>query len=254
MSFSKKSPPKLYHIGVLKTIRAVTHYPNRLGKQAVICYNIDRWYANMINTLLFDLDGTLIDSNELIIMSLQTALSKFLPDRYFPRSAIIQMIGPPLRETFASLVADANTISMMIDVYLKTYREYEFAYIDIYPHVLEVLDYFKDSGFNLGIVTTKFRSSALPSIKHYGIDQRISTIISLDEVAKHKPDPEPIKKALSTFNNVDQAVMIGDSYSDIIAGKTLASSPVAYLGHKSEELHRAMPDFGLMISGIYPAS
>ena len=131
----------------------------------------------MINTLLFDLDGTLIDSNELIIMSLQTALSKFLPDRYFPRSAIIQMIGPPLRETFASLVADANTISMMIDVYLKTYREYEFAYIDIYPHVLEVLDYFKDSGFNLGIVTTKFRSSLYPQSNTMGSTKEFRQII-----------------------------------------------------------------------------
>ncbi|MDD4184940.1 MAG: HAD hydrolase-like protein, partial [Candidatus Izemoplasmatales bacterium] len=88
----------------------------------------------MLNTLLFDLDGTLIDSNELIIASFQKVLAEFMPNRSFSRHEIIAMIGPPLWETFAGFTDDPVTNEKMISRYRETYCELEFAYIDIYPH------------------------------------------------------------------------------------------------------------------------
>lgn len=198
----------------------------------------------MINTLLFDLDGTLVDSNELIIASFHKALSECFPDRSFSRPEIIPMIGPPLQESFGALNPEKQSVTAMIEIYLKTYRQLEFSYIDIYPHAIEMLDGFKARGFNLAVVTTKFRRSAMPSIRHFGIDRRISTIISLDDVSNHKPHPEPVLKALAAFPNVDQALMVGDAPSDILAGKNagVLTCGVSWT-LKPLELKRANPDF-----------
>ena len=198
----------------------------------------------MLNTLLFDLDGTLIDSNELIIASFQKVLAEFMPNRSFSRQEIIAMIGPPLWETFAGLTDDPVTNEKMISRYRKTYCELEFAYIDIYPHVIDTLIEFKNKGFNLAIVTTKFKISALPSIIHFGIDHLISTIISLDDVDNHKPHPEPIQKALAAFLGCEEAMMVGDSPSDIMAGKNagILTCGVSWT-LKPKELSHAKPDY-----------
>lgn len=86
-----------------------------------------------INTILFDLDGTLVDSNELIIKSFSETMKKYLPNRVFSRKELIEMIGPPLKETFLIASTDPKVILEMIDYYRKVYVELEFDYIELYP-------------------------------------------------------------------------------------------------------------------------
>jgi len=172
-----------------------------------------------IDTVLFDLDGTLIDSNELIIKSFYETMKKYLPERTFSREELIEMIGPPLKETFSIVSKDPKVILEMIDYYRKIYVDNEFDYIDIYPNTLNMLKILFDKGFNLGIVTTKFKESAVTSIKHYGLDKYIRAYSYLDDITNHKPHPEPINYALSQFSKHNQVVMVGDNSSDILAGK-----------------------------------
>ncbi len=172
-----------------------------------------------INTVLFDLDGTLVDSNELIIFSFKKTLEKFNPDVRYSREQIIDMIGPPLAETFSYINTNPKIIQEMIDFYRYVYKENEFAYISIYDNVIQMLDILKAKGFNLGIVTTKFKESAIPSIKHFGLDQYITHYSFLDTVDEHKPSPKPIYHVLNSFKNVEKAIMVGDNVSDILAGK-----------------------------------
>ncbi len=194
--------------------------------------------------MLFDLDGTLIDSNSLIIASFRHVFAKHFPAWRPEDAKIIALIGPPLAETFARLTDDPALIETMITDYLEVYRRLEFSYIDIYPHVRDVLLRFHAKGFNLGIVTTKFMASALPSIRHFGLDEFIGVIISLDEVKNHKPHPEPVEKALAAFRGHKQALMIGDAPSDILAGKNagILTCGVAWT-LKPEALRLASPDF-----------
>ncbi|MBU1144450.1 MAG: HAD-IA family hydrolase [Firmicutes bacterium] len=170
-----------------------------------------------IDTLLFDLDGTLIDSNDLIIETFRLTLQTYLPKRVFSKEELIALVGPPLFETFQMISKDQFIIQNAIETYRQIYTDLEFKYIDIYPSVLFMLEYFKKKGFHIGIVTTKFRVSALPSLKHFKIDEWIDVLIGLDDVTHHKPHPESIYKALSCFNH-QEAIMIGDSSSDILAG------------------------------------
>jgi len=197
-----------------------------------------------IDTILFDLDGTLVDSNELIIKSFYETMKKYMPEKEFSRSELIDMIGPPLKETFLVATKDPLIIQEMIDYYRKVYVDLEFDYIDIYPNTIKMLQTFYDRGFNLGIVTTKFEESALPSIKHYGLDRYISSFCYLDNITEHKPHPEPIYYALKKFNSHNKVVMVGDNTGDILAGFNAGCLTVGLDWSIKRELIKELnPDF-----------
>lgn len=171
-----------------------------------------------INTILFDLDGTLIDSNELIIDTFKKTFEQHLPERIFTRAELVEMVGPPLTETFKIISEDPDIIEEIINTYRKFYGKNEFDFVKLYPNVLEVLEILKNKSINLGIVTTKYARSALPAIKYFGLDKFIDAYSFLDNVKNHKPHEEPVLYALNQFKNVEEAIMVGDNSSDILSG------------------------------------
>jgi pyrophosphatase PpaX len=195
-----------------------------------------------LQLLLYDLDGTLVDSNELIVATFAKVFAKHLPELTLTKAEFIQMMGPPLLETFQKYVSDPAMIEAMIQTYLKHYRADEFAYLTVYPGMLEALEFFHEQGFKQMIVTTKYHRSAAPSIRHFGIDKYIDGVIALEDVIHPKPDPEPILLAMAKFPGY-QAVMIGDNTTDILAGKNagIPTLGVTY-SYKLEELRAANPD------------
>ncbi len=172
-----------------------------------------------IDTVLFDLDGTLIDSNELIVKCFELTFRKYMPERNFSNEELVEMVGPPLKETFAIVSKDPVVIQEMIEYYRDYYISHEFDYISIYPEVLSTLKNLYDRGFNLGVVTTKFSRSAMPSIKHYGMDKYFNTYCFLDDIREHKPHPEPVFYALKQLKSYNKVVFVGDNTSDILAGR-----------------------------------
>lgn len=198
-----------------------------------------------IDTILFDLDGTLVDSNELIIETFKRTYQVHFPNLSFAHSELAQMMGPPLSETFLLIAKNDNLVNEMIVTYRQIYRSIEFDYISLYPGVIECLSSLKAIGYNLGIVTTKFKESAMPSIEHYGIDRYIDVIIGLDDVNNHKPHPEPIYKALKRIKH-QGVLMVGDSPSDILAGKNadILTCGVDW-SYRKEEIKQLKPDLWL---------
>ncbi|XFA98419.1 HAD-IA family hydrolase [Candidatus Izemoplasma sp. B36] len=200
-----------------------------------------------IDTVLFDLDGTLVDSNELIIKSFYETMKKYLPNREFSRKELIEMIGPPLKETFLVASSDPKVILEMINYYRKVYVDLEFDYIELYPNVIETLKKLADNGVQLGIVTTKFKESAMPSIKHYGLDKYITSYCFLDNVTEHKPHPEPIFYALKQFKNYKNVLMVGDNSSDILAGKNASALTCGVAWSIKKDLIKGLnPDYWIM--------
>ncbi|MDD3957810.1 MAG: HAD-IA family hydrolase [Candidatus Izemoplasmatales bacterium] len=173
---------------------------------------------NPIDLLLFDLDGTLMDSNQLIIDSFKETLLIHLPGQSFKEDDIIAMIGPPLEVTLFQLSGSHTRTKAMIQTYLDVYRTREFSYIAPYPYVLEALAYFDQKHIPQAVITTKFKRSAVPSIVHFGLDRFLKAVITLDDVSHPKPHPESIFQAIRQFG-ARNALMIGDMPSDIQAGK-----------------------------------
>jgi pyrophosphatase PpaX len=148
-----------------------------------------------IDTLLLDLDGTLVDSNELILETFRQTFKTHFPDKRFQRADLLQMMGPPLYETFGNHTDDPALIQRMIKTYLGVYVALEFQYIRIYPGVIETLHFFHENHFHIAIVTTKFQKSAAPCLARFHLWDVVDLVVALDDVKNPKPDPEVWKPA-----------------------------------------------------------
>lgn len=198
-----------------------------------------------IDTILFDLDGTLIDTNELIISSFLHTLGKYYPDQY-KREDVLPFMGPSLYETFGSL--DPDRAEEMI----RDYRAYNIAHHDLlvteFTGVNQTIETLKDKGFKLGIVTTKLLDTVIKGLKLTKLDPYFDTIVALDHVNKAKPDPESIFKALDQLDSsTDKAIMVGDNYHDILAGKNAGTKTagVAWTAKGKDYLAQFKPDYML---------
>lgn len=168
-------------------------------------------------TVLFDLDGTLIDSNEIIIKSYFEAFKVFKPNLTLTRNQVISFIGPTLEDVFSNYV-DKKDIPKMIQTYRDYYTQNEKKYHQLYPGVLEGIKALKAFGATLGIVTSKFKEAAWPSFTFYKLDPYFDSFIALEDVNHPKPHQEPVLKGLSECGPYDYAIMIGDNQGDILSG------------------------------------
>lgn len=198
-----------------------------------------------INTLLFDLDGTLIDTNELIIATYLHTLEKYYPGQYH-REDVIPFMGPSLKENFGSI--DPKRTEEMIHEYRTFNHEHHDELVKEFPHVFETIQTLKEKDFQLGIVTTKLHDTTLKGLKLTKLDRFFDCIITLDDVSKPKPDPEPVFKALEQLKSApEQAIMVGDNYHDILAGKNAGTKTAgcAWSVKGKDYLAQFKPDYML---------
>lgn len=194
--------------------------------------------------VLFDLDGTLIDSNEIIIESYQTVLEKHIPEEIFSREKIISFIGPALHQVFLNY-RSPDVVEQMIEDYRVHYKANEDKTIALYPGVVEALKDLKALGAKLSVVTSKYKSGAWHSFTHFGLDPYFDAFVALDDVTLPKPDKEPIEVALKRLGGADWAIMIGDNPGDIQAGQNaqIASGGVAWSIKGPDLLKSYQPDY-----------
>ncbi|WP_462411017.1 pyrophosphatase PpaX [Neobacillus sp. Marseille-QA0830] len=173
--------------------------------------------TNKITTLLFDLDGTLIDTNELIITSYLHTLEKFFPGKYTQKD-VLPFMGPTLHEAFGSI--DQERVEEMIEEYRTFNIANHDALVREFAGVHDTLKKLHEKGFKLGIVTTKRLDVAMKGVRLMNLDPFFNVVIAYDHVIKTKPDPEPIHKALEKLNSTpDETIMVGDNFHDILGGK-----------------------------------
>ncbi|MFC3210404.1 pyrophosphatase PpaX [Planomicrobium okeanokoites] len=198
-----------------------------------------------ITTLLFDFDGTLLNTNELIIHTFSTVLEKHFPNSY-EREDILQFIGPSLKQTFET-IAPLRTEEL-----IKEYRELNLALHDemvsVYDGVEETLYLLKNRGLKMAIVSTKKRDTILHGLRLMGVSKLFDTVISLDDVENPKPHPEPILKALKELSSsAAESLMIGDNSHDIEGGKNagVRTAGVAWSAKGEDFLATFKPDYML---------
>jgi pyrophosphatase PpaX len=167
--------------------------------------------------ILFDLDGTLIDSIELIVRSFQHATTAHL-GAPLPREEIIPTIGRSLAKELER-VAPGRGAAL-----LATYRTYMFANHDelvtVYPGVFDLLRTVRARGIATGIVTSKARVSAAPSFARFLLDQEMDIIVTEDDTERHKPFPDPLLHAARLLDvPAGDCWYIGDSTHDMEAAR-----------------------------------
>lgn len=197
-----------------------------------------------VRTALFDLDGTLIDSIELIRRSYAHTLREhreFEP----PLDFWLQGLGRPLRWQFAHFTEDPAEIEAMV----ATYRAYNLFHHDAmvreFPGAVAAVRELKARGVKLGVVTSKMRAGAQRGLKHCGFEDLFDVIVGADDVTDHKPHPAPVLLALEQLGaNFEGAVMVGDSPHDLASGRAAGAwtAAVAWGPFPREQLLATSPD------------
>ena len=167
-------------------------------------------------TVLFDLDGTIMDTNELIIQSFLHALKGIVPAD-FGREHIIPSMGLPLTDQM-KLFSGIEEVTQLVAAYREVNLRLHDDYVSAFPYVQEVMARLHAEGIQIGIVTTKMRLTTERGLHFTGLYEYIvpSAIITMDDVEHPKPHPEPVLKAVQALDADPAAtLMVGDSGVDI---------------------------------------
>jgi pyrophosphatase PpaX len=200
-----------------------------------------------LTTFLFDLDGTLIDSIELILRSyrhtMRTHRREEPPDHIW-----MEGLGTPLWVQFRRFTDDAAEIDAMVE----TYRAYNLAHHDElvrpYDGVVEAVRALRRPGRSLGLVTSKMRSGAFRGLRRAGLEDAFEVVVGADEVTHPKPHPEPVLIALERLGApATGAVFIGDSRHDLECGRAAGVKTAAALWGPFDraDLEALAPDYWL---------
>lgn len=172
----------------------------------------------MSNVILFDLDGTLIDSNELIIKTFKYVFKTALKDVLMKDEDYIPFIGPTLYQSFSQFTDDPVFLDELVNLYRQQNIQLHDQMIKPFEGAQTLLKNLKLKGYKIGIVSSKINYLVKRGLRICGLEPYVDLVIGSDDVVKHKPDKEPICKAMDYFQ-VKEAIYIGDHPNDILAGK-----------------------------------
>lgn len=179
----------------------------------------------MSKAVIFDLDGTLIDSTEAIVGSM-FHIFDVLGDPRPTRQAIIDSIGCPLREQLQYLTT--RDLDECIGLYRPHYAETARDLTVLLPGALEILAFLKAAGIPMGLATSKKREAAEMLLEHLGVLHYLDVRIGPDEVTNPKPHPEPLLLAASLLGVApEDAYYVGDMFFDVNAAKAAGMPCIA---------------------------
>ena len=194
--------------------------------------------------ILFDLDGTLLDTTDLIIRSFRHTILTHQgcePDLAFVKSTF----GIPLKNALAMMGPDA-------DAMVTTYREYNLRYHDqlcgVFSGVVETVRRLYDHGVQLAVVTSKTRATSVRGLRLFDLDKYFPVVIGHEDCLNHKPHPEPVLKALSGLGLAPgECLMVGDSPFDIASARAaeVKAAAVRWTYVQWDDVLAAQPDFVL---------
>ena len=199
------------------------------------------------STYLFDLDGTLIDSIELILASFRHTMRTHL-GTVPPDAAWRAGFGRPLRPQLARYARDPDQVEEMVATYRAHNRAHHDRLVHRYAGIHEVVMRLREQGATLGIVTSKNRVATEHGLRHCALDRFFAVLVTSDDTTEHKPGPAPVLEALTQLDaSAARAVFIGDSPYDCLAGKAAGVSTAAALWgpFSRETLEPHAPDYWL---------
>jgi len=168
--------------------------------------------------ILFDLDGTLIDSTEAILESFFMAY-KYFKKEIPPADTIKAEIGYPLDEMFSTLGVSQKQVSAYVEQYKLHYRKISCAKTFLLPDAKRAIELASKHAI-LGVVTTKTAKYSVELLEHMRLMDAFDVLIGREDVIKPKPDPEPIQKALAKLpSEISSIWMVGDTCMDMLAAK-----------------------------------
>jgi len=203
--------------------------------------------------IIFDLDGTLIDSSPDLALAINHMLKK-VNRNTFSLDEIHHWVGNGAETLVRRALSGSSTIDNNInkdefkkalDIFLKFYAENLAVATVTYPHVLSTLSKLKEHGYRLAIVTNKPFDFVAPILKELKLEAFFELYLGGDSLKERKPNPAPLLYICKKLNvNVEESVMVGDSKNDILAAQdcNMQSIGVTYGYNYGEPIATHNPD------------
>jgi pyrophosphatase PpaX len=205
--------------------------------------------ARAWKAVLFDLDGTLADTVELILMSyrhtMRTHLGEALPDERW-----LAGLGTPLRDQLVEFARNADEAAAMLTTYTTYQRGIHDEMVKPFPGALEVLAALRARGVRVAVVTSKRGEVARRTLEVCGLLEAVDVLVSADEVRRGKPDPESVRLALTKLAleaSPTQVLFVGDAPFDLRAGRAAGTLVAAapWGAFERSALEAEAPDYML---------
>ncbi len=194
-----------------------------------------------VDTFLFDLDGTLLDSNKLIIDAFKHVFKTKFPDLTLTEEEYMSFIGPTLWTSFSKYEPDLKRVDELV----LLYREYSDLYYDdlkAFDGAKELLKTLKERGYKIGVVSSKMHPLVVRALKITNMIDYVDVVVGFEDVKNHKPHPEGLLLAEKLLKS-KRSIYVGDHPSDVKAGKKahMLTCGVSYSYHK--DIIKEEPDF-----------
>lgn len=200
--------------------------------------------------ILFDLDGTLLDTMKLIITSYQKTIEHFT-GKTVETTQISKLVGTSIHNILSHFQVEPN--GETIGFYKKTSASMHDTMVVIYPGVEETLQLLKEKKVKIGLVTSKVKELAAMGLALFSLEPFFDIMLCMEDTAKHKPDPEPVLEACRRMGirDLSRVLMVGDSPFDIRCAKQACAktAAVTWSDFSSEELAAEEPDYMLASMG-----
>ncbi len=199
-----------------------------------------------IRGILFDFDGTLANTNDLIFSAFEHTFAQFL-HRKVSREEIVKTFGLPLAEAMALYAPSPDMITDMRAVYRQFNLEHHDEMIKTIDGVADALAALHRQGLKMAVVTSKKSPMANRGLKCCGLEAFISAVVGCDDTVNNKPHPEPMFKACSMLDVLPQeCICVGDSPFDLKSGQRAGAltAAVRYTSFDWKQMLRdGKPDF-----------
>lgn len=200
-----------------------------------------------IKLIILDFDGTLADTRELIVKTMQQTLEALgLESRTDEQCA--SMIGLPLKQAFTDLLPISDEMGgQCVETYRRIFNENNALYvIPTFPHVMETLHQLHEQGYILTIASSRSNRSLREFVNDMDLNDVIPYVLGAEDVTRAKPHPDPVLQTLETFGcKAEDALVVGDTWYDIEMGKRagVKTCGVTYGNGTREELIQAGADY-----------
>lgn len=201
----------------------------------------------MIKTIILDFDGTIADTQRLILRSYQGTIRELgLPTRTDAECAAT--IGLPLKDAFMSIFDISDDMgNQCAATYRCLFDEYnDERAVSPFPHVIDTLKTLYHQGYQLTIATSRGRDSLMVFLDRFQLTPYISYIVTAEDTEKHKPHPEPVLKTLQHLQQLPhEALVVGDTNYDIGMGRNAGclTCGVTYGNQTRQQLEDAYADY-----------
>ena len=199
----------------------------------------------MLSAVLFDFDGTLVDTTEMIHQSMRHATSSVLGREDIPRETLLANVGQPLPRQMELI--DTENAESLLEAYRSHHERHHDDLIREFPGVEESLGRLGSAGIKVAVVTSKRRPSVEMALGIFpGLRNVVDRFVTLEDTTHHKPHPEPLLRALQLLGGIprERAAYVGDSPFDVQAAKAagLTSVAVSWGAFSEDALRASEPD------------